>query len=175
MDERNVSLLCEMLDTIWAELPGQEVVYQWVEWIRNASLSHLWLDGKIMLGQDIPMHKGDMRAISRAVSLDTVIPSMLSYNSKKHYQTFLEDLHMCMICINQSKGKNICFLPSLFSRTISKKSSCYAPHAFCRGIPRKNSIHSIVAVHFVLSLILAMYMVVTNIWKKFSCFMVRIN
>ncbi|KAF7068411.1 hypothetical protein CFC21_074181 [Triticum aestivum] len=100
-----------MLDTIWAELPGQEVVYQWVEWIRNASLSHIWLDGKIMLGQDIPTHKGDMRAISRAVSLDTVIPSMLSYNSKKHYQAFLEDLHMCMICINQSKGSNFIKLP----------------------------------------------------------------
>ncbi|XP_044460375.1 E3 ubiquitin-protein ligase RNF14-like [Triticum aestivum] len=111
MDEHNVSLLCEMLDTIWAELPGQEVVYQWVEWIRNASLSHLWLDGKIMLVHDIPTHKGDMRAISRDVSLDVVIPSMLSYNSKKHYQAFLEDLHMCMICINQSKGSNFIKLP----------------------------------------------------------------
>jgi E3 ubiquitin-protein ligase RNF14 len=50
MDERNVSQLCEMLDTIWAEMTGQEVVYQWVEWIQNSSLLHLWFDGNIMLG-----------------------------------------------------------------------------------------------------------------------------
>ena len=113
MDEHNVSQLCEMLDTIRAELKGQEVVYQWVEWTHNSSLSHLWFDGKIMLGQDIPTPKGDARAISRSVSLESVIPSMLSYCSKKHYQAFLEDLHMCMICLNQSKGKFVSFILSL--------------------------------------------------------------
>nr|XP_020185014.1 E3 ubiquitin-protein ligase RNF14-like [Aegilops tauschii subsp. strangulata] len=111
MDGHNVSQLCEMLDSIWTELPGQEVVYQWVEWIRNSSLPHLWLDGKIMLGQDTPTPKVDMRAISRRVSLESVIPSMLSYCSKKHYQAFLEDLHMCMICLNQSIGSNFIKLP----------------------------------------------------------------
>ncbi|XP_037489481.1 E3 ubiquitin-protein ligase RNF14-like [Triticum dicoccoides] len=112
MDEHNVSQLCEMLDSIWAELQGQEVVYQWVEWIHNSSLSHLWFDGKIMLGQDdTPAPKVDMRAISRRVSLESVIPSMLSYCSKKHYQAFLEDLHMCMICLNQSTGSNFIKLP----------------------------------------------------------------
>uniref|UniRef100_A0A8I7B853 RBR-type E3 ubiquitin transferase n=1 Tax=Hordeum vulgare subsp. vulgare TaxID=112509 RepID=A0A8I7B853_HORVV len=111
MDGHNVSQLCEMLDSIWVELPGQEVVYQWVEWIRNSSLSRLWFDGKIMLGQDTPASKGDMRAISRRASVESVIPSMLSYCSKKHYQAFLDDLHMCMICLNQSKGSNFIKLP----------------------------------------------------------------
>ncbi|XP_015691772.1 E3 ubiquitin-protein ligase RNF14-like [Oryza brachyantha] len=111
MDGPNVSQLCEMLDTLWAELPGQEVVYQWVEWLRNSSRSYLWFDGKITLGPDIPMHKVDCRAISRSLSLESVIPSMLSYSSKKLYQAFLEDLHMCMICLNQSKGSNFIRLP----------------------------------------------------------------
>jgi E3 ubiquitin-protein ligase RNF14 len=54
MDGPNVSQLCEVLDTIWAELPGQEVIYQWVEWVRNYSLAYLWRDSKITVGPDIP-------------------------------------------------------------------------------------------------------------------------
>ncbi|XP_051219167.1 uncharacterized protein [Lolium perenne] len=111
MDEPNVSQLCEMLDTIWAELTGQEVVYQWVEWIHNSSLLHLWFDGKIMLGQDTPTYRRDRRAISRSLSLESTIPSMLTYSSKKHYQAFLDDLHTCMICLNQTKGSNFIKLP----------------------------------------------------------------
>ncbi|XP_052151287.1 uncharacterized protein LOC127769706 isoform X1 [Oryza glaberrima] len=111
MDGPNVSQLCKMLDTIWAELPGQEVVYRWVESLRNSSRSYLWFDGKITLGPDTPMQKGDNRAISRSLSLESVIPSMLSYSSKKRYQAFLEDLHMCMICLSQSKGSNFIRLP----------------------------------------------------------------
>lgn len=110
-DGPNVSLLCQMLDTIWAELPREEVVYRWIEWIRSSSLPHLGFDNKITLGPDIPTHKGDDRAISRSISLESVIPSMLSYSSKKAYQVFLEDLHMCMICLNQSKGSNFIKLP----------------------------------------------------------------
>ncbi|CAN6269114.1 unnamed protein product [Urochloa humidicola] len=56
MDGPNVSQLCEMLDTIWTELPGQEVVYQWVEWLRNTSRPYLWTDGSMTLGPDIATH-----------------------------------------------------------------------------------------------------------------------
>jgi E3 ubiquitin-protein ligase RNF14 len=106
-----------MLDTIWAELPGQEVIYQWVEWLHNSSLAYLWCDGKITLGPDVPMQRADNCAISRSLPLKSVIPSVLSYSSKKRYQTFLEDLHMCMICLNQSKGKPF-FLVQLWQKII---------------------------------------------------------
>jgi E3 ubiquitin-protein ligase RNF14 len=109
MDVSYVSQLCQMLHTIWVELPGQEVVYQWVEWLRNSSRSYLWTDGNMTLGPDIATHNTDSRAIPRTKSLESVIPLMLSYCSKKHYQAFLEDLHMCMICLNQTKGE--LFLP----------------------------------------------------------------
>ncbi|KAK1685137.1 hypothetical protein QYE76_045985 [Lolium multiflorum] len=109
--QRQDDELCEMLDTIWAELPGEEVVYRWVEWIHTSSLPHLGFDNKITLGPDIPKHTGDSRAISRSLSLESVIPLMLSYSSRKCHQVFLEDLHMCMICLNQSKGSNFIKLP----------------------------------------------------------------
>ncbi|RLM75093.1 E3 ubiquitin-protein ligase RNF14-like [Panicum miliaceum] len=63
MDGPYVSQLCEMLDTIWAELSGQEVVYKWVEWLRNSSRSYLWIDGSMTLGSDIATHNTDNRAI----------------------------------------------------------------------------------------------------------------
>ncbi|CAL5025680.1 unnamed protein product [Urochloa decumbens] len=111
MDGPYVSQLCEMLDTIWTELPGQEVVYQWVEWLRNTSRPYLWIDGSMTLGPDIATDNTDSRAIPRTKPLESVIPLMLSYSSKKRYQAFLEDLHMCMICLNQTKGSNFIRLP----------------------------------------------------------------
>ncbi|KAG2574384.1 hypothetical protein PVAP13_7KG317700 [Panicum virgatum] len=111
MDGPYVSQLCEMLDTIWAELSGQEVVYQWVEWLRNTSRSYLWTDGSMTLGPDIVTHNTDICAIPRTKSIVFVIPLMLSYRNKKRYQAFLEDLHMCMICLNQTKGSNFIRLP----------------------------------------------------------------
>ncbi|TKW06273.1 hypothetical protein SEVIR_7G232100v4 [Setaria viridis] len=56
-------------------------------------------------------HNRDNRAIARTNSLESVIPLMMSYSSNKHYQAFLEDLHMSMICLNQSKGSNFIRLP----------------------------------------------------------------
>uniref|UniRef100_A0A0A9D4H6 RWD domain-containing protein n=1 Tax=Arundo donax TaxID=35708 RepID=A0A0A9D4H6_ARUDO len=94
MDGPYVSQFCEMLDSIWAELPGQEVVYRWVEWLRNLSSSYLWFDGNMTLGPDIVTHSGDNRAISRTNSLESIIPLMVSYSSKKHHQAFL----MISIC-----------------------------------------------------------------------------
>ncbi|KAK1685118.1 hypothetical protein QYE76_045966 [Lolium multiflorum] len=35
---------------------------------------------------------------------------MLTYSSKKRYQAFLDDVHTCMICLNQTKGKQ-CLTP----------------------------------------------------------------
>ncbi|XP_044320733.1 E3 ubiquitin-protein ligase RNF14-like [Triticum aestivum] len=111
MDGSQVCQICEMLDDIWAQLPGQEVVYQWVEWTRSSSLSHLWIDGKIILGPGSPAHKSDNRAISRGLPLNYVIPSMLSYSSKKRRKAFLDDLHMCLICLTESNGSNFIQLP----------------------------------------------------------------
>lgn len=151
MDGPNVSRLCEMLDTIWAELPGQEVVYQWVEWIRGSSLPHLGFDSKITLGPDIPTHKGDNRAISRSLTLESVIPSMLSYSSRKCYQVFLEDLHMCMICLNQTKGKPfLLFCCAIVSKLCKITCLFLVTHI---DLPRKTSMHFyMVSFHTVLLL-----------------------
>jgi E3 ubiquitin-protein ligase RNF14 len=78
MDEAQVSQLCEMLDNIWEELQGQEVVYQWVEWLRDSSRSHLWFDDKMRLGPDIVIHYHDNRAVSRTNSLESLIPLMMT-------------------------------------------------------------------------------------------------
>ncbi|KAF8702286.1 hypothetical protein HU200_033054 [Digitaria exilis] len=96
--------VCAKLFALNSKLPGQEVMYQWVEWLRNTSRSYLWMDGNITLGTDVATYDTDNRAIPRTKSLESVIPLMLSYISKKCYQAFLEDLHMCMICLNQTKG-----------------------------------------------------------------------
>jgi E3 ubiquitin-protein ligase RNF14 len=119
VDGPHVSQLCEMLDNIWAEFPGQEVIYQWIEWLRNYSMSYIWPDGRLMLGPDTVTCNGDDRAISRTLSLEFIIPLMLSYRNKKQFKSFLDDLQMCMICLNQSKGNKDYIFSFLFCCTVN--------------------------------------------------------
>lgn len=93
-----------MLDEIWKEQPGQEVVYQWVEWLHGSCLSYLGFDKEIVLRPYCKGHSEDRRAISRSVSLDVDIPSMKSYNDGKCHENFSKNFHECCICFTEYSG-----------------------------------------------------------------------
>ncbi|WCJ29146.1 NDR1/HIN1-like 8 [Euphorbia peplus] len=111
LDSSKISRLCSMLDSIWMEQPGQEVIYQWVEWLQNSSLSHLGIDNEITLGPYGLKYGGDMRAVSTAVSLDVDVPSLRSYNDEQCHENFLKNLHECLICYNECAGTDFIRLP----------------------------------------------------------------
>lgn len=64
LDTSRISNLCCMLDSIWKEQPGQEVIYQWVEWLQSSSLSYVGFDEVIILSPYGMSHTEDKRAIS---------------------------------------------------------------------------------------------------------------
>ncbi|KAM0919467.1 hypothetical protein ACQ4PT_008184 [Festuca glaucescens] len=51
LDNVKVSALCHMLDSIWAQQPGQEVIYEWVQWLQSSTLSHLGFEDGIVIRQ----------------------------------------------------------------------------------------------------------------------------
>ncbi|GJN26564.1 hypothetical protein PR202_gb14505 [Eleusine coracana subsp. coracana] len=66
-----VSSLCHMLDSIWKQQPGQEVVYEWVQWLQSSALSHLGFDDGIVLRQaDSTMGAVDVWAVVEIMSLE---------------------------------------------------------------------------------------------------------
>ncbi|WCJ29145.1 E3 ubiquitin-protein ligase RNF14 [Euphorbia peplus] len=95
-----------MLDSIWMEQPGQEVMYQWVEWLQNSSLSHLGIDNEITLGPYGIRYCADTRAVSTSVSLDIDVPSLMSYNDEQCHEKFLKSAHKCVICYNEYAGSD---------------------------------------------------------------------
>ncbi|KAE8055655.1 hypothetical protein FH972_012482 [Carpinus fangiana] len=111
LDSSRISNLCSMLDTIWREQPGQEVMYQWVEWLQSSSLSHLGFDKEIMLGPYGIRHAGDRRAVSGIFSPDVDIPSIKSYNDERHHENFHKNLHECCICFSEYAGSEFVRLP----------------------------------------------------------------
>ncbi|KAL6911762.1 hypothetical protein ACP4OV_000567 [Aristida adscensionis] len=111
LDEPEVSRFCSALDEIWAELPGQEVVYRWADWLSSASWSCIASDDQVVLGTDANSVGGDERAIGRSRSLDTTIPLMRSYGEERSNEIFDQTNHDCGICLGENTGRNFIQLP----------------------------------------------------------------
>ncbi|XP_021765620.1 E3 ubiquitin-protein ligase RNF14-like [Chenopodium quinoa] len=111
LHESRISNLCSMLDLLWNEQVGQEILYQWVEWLHSASLSYLGFDGELMLGPYDVKSVSDRRAFSGSVSPDIDIPSMRSYNEERRHENFLSGCHECCICFSEYAGTEFLRLP----------------------------------------------------------------
>lgn len=107
LDSSKISNLCSMLDSIWTEQSGQEVMYQWVEWLQNSSLSYLGFDKEIILGPYGVRAAVDRRAVTGSVSPDVDIPFIKSYNDDKLLENFYNNLHECCICFSEYAGNYI--------------------------------------------------------------------
>ncbi|CAD6249870.1 unnamed protein product [Miscanthus lutarioriparius] len=90
LDEPKVSHLCAMFDEIWTELPGQEVVYRWLDWLSSSSWACISLNDNIILVPDKTSDVGDERAIARRLLVDSTIPLMQSYNGRRSHEIFLK-------------------------------------------------------------------------------------
>ncbi|XP_028960310.2 uncharacterized protein [Malus domestica] len=111
LDSSKISNLCSMLDSIWTEQSGQEVMYQWVEWLQNSSLSYLGFDKEIILGPYGVRAAVDRRAVTGSVSPDVDIPVIKSYNDDKLLENFHNNLHECCICFSEYAGTEFIRLP----------------------------------------------------------------
>ncbi|CAI9095313.1 OLC1v1031234C1 [Oldenlandia corymbosa var. corymbosa] len=111
LNSAKISTLCGILDSIWNEQSGQEVIYQWVEWLRSSCLPLLGFDREIILGPCGGLHEGDKRAISRSVSAEVDIPLIKSYNDEQRSENFSKDLHECCICFSEFPGTEFARLP----------------------------------------------------------------
>ncbi|GJM86505.1 hypothetical protein PR202_ga02371 [Eleusine coracana subsp. coracana] len=83
LDEPEASRFCSVLDEIWAELPGEEVVYRWADWLSSSSWSCIASEDQLVLGPDAISHGGDERAVGRSVTLDSTIPRMRDYSEER--------------------------------------------------------------------------------------------
>jgi E3 ubiquitin-protein ligase RNF14 len=94
-----------MLDTIWAQQPGQEVVFEWVQWLQSSMLSHLGFDGRIIIRQsDRMMGHVDVRAVGDILSVEEIVEHLISYNEEQCHETFLRGIHVCTICLHEYTG-----------------------------------------------------------------------
>ena len=118
-----ISDLCSKLDSIWLEQAGQEVIYQWLEWLHGCTLSYLGFDSDIILGPYGVKNNGDRRAISGSVSPDVDIPTIKSYNDEECHENFCKNFQECSICLSEFPGKFI-YLLHLDSMNAFESSEC---------------------------------------------------
>uniref|UniRef100_A0ACD5UUX7 Uncharacterized protein n=1 Tax=Avena sativa TaxID=4498 RepID=A0ACD5UUX7_AVESA len=113
LDNVKVSSLCHMLDSIWAQQPGQEVVYEWVQWLQSSMLSHLGFDDGIVIRppDDSMVGPVDVRVVGEILPVEDVVQRLISYNEEKCHESFLTGLHACMICFCEYTGVGFVKLP----------------------------------------------------------------
>lgn len=111
LHESRISKLCSMLDLLWNEQPGQEILYQWVEWLHSSSLPYLGFDEELFLGPYNVKSVSDRRAFSGSVSPVKDIPSMKSYSEERQHENFLSGCHECCICFSEYAGTEFFRLP----------------------------------------------------------------
>ncbi|KAB8096722.1 hypothetical protein EE612_025292 [Oryza sativa] len=105
LDTVKVSSLCLMLDTIWSQQLGLEVVYGWVQWLQSSALSHLGFNDGIVIQQpDSMMGPVDVRVVAEIVSVESAVQWLISYNEEQCHESFLIGLHDCMICFTERAG-----------------------------------------------------------------------
>ncbi|CAN0842927.1 E3 ubiquitin-protein ligase RNF14 [Linum grandiflorum] len=119
LDSLRISELCSVLDSLWMEQQGQEVMYQWVDWLQSNSLSHLGIHQEMVLGSFGTKHTGDRRAVSGIVSPDVDIPYLKRYNDEQGLENFLNNFQECCICFSEYPGSDFIKLP--------------CKHFFCRS------------------------------------------
>ncbi|XP_071692938.1 uncharacterized protein [Rutidosis leptorrhynchoides] len=111
LNSSKITSLCSMLDSIWKEQHGQEVIYSWAEWLHSSSLSYLGFNKDIILGPYGLKREGDPRAISGCVSPDVDIPSLKSYNDEQRVEDFCKNFQECCICFSEFAGTEFIRLP----------------------------------------------------------------
>lgn len=111
LDSLKILSLCSMLDSIWKDQSGQEVVYSWAEWLHSSTLSYLGFNKEIFLGPYGVKHRSDPRSISGCISPDVDIPSLKSYNEEQRLEDFRKKFHECCICFSEFAGTEFIRLP----------------------------------------------------------------
>ncbi|GAB2209730.1 hypothetical protein Droror1_Dr00026953 [Drosera rotundifolia] len=111
LNSARISSLCSMLDSLWKDKEGQEIMYCWVEWLQECSLTYLGFIDGVVLGPYGIENAVDKRAISGIISPDVDIPSMRSYNEEKRHVNFLNGFHECCICYSDYSGTEFVRLP----------------------------------------------------------------
>ncbi|XP_056686925.1 uncharacterized protein [Spinacia oleracea] len=114
LHESEISQLCSMLDLLWNEQPGQEILYRWVEWLPSSSLQHLGFDEELSIGPynvESVESVSDRRSFSGSISPDIDVASMKSYNSERQHENFLNGCHECCICFSEFAGTKFLRLP----------------------------------------------------------------
>uniref|UniRef100_A0ABM0MDS1 RBR-type E3 ubiquitin transferase n=1 Tax=Saccoglossus kowalevskii TaxID=10224 RepID=A0ABM0MDS1_SACKO len=109
LDGGQLSALCRHLDAMWGEMSQLPIVYSWVDWLKNESLSFLGLEKTVVLSpyqntDDDIVGPVDPRALPTCVDLQKSIIQILRHNITCEMEKFQREDHQCGICFDTRTG-----------------------------------------------------------------------
>lgn len=90
-----LAVLCQGLDRVWEENPGQVVVYSWADWLSRETFETLGLGERFEIGRTRggkgkgkEIEGEDERAKAEGWGVQDVLPRLLRYNEEKTMEDF---------------------------------------------------------------------------------------
>ncbi|XP_069126310.1 E3 ubiquitin-protein ligase RNF14-like [Argopecten irradians] len=105
---QQLGALCEMLDKLWEESRGMPILYTWIDWLENNSLSFLGLLDHIILRETSPEDNvADERGVPDCLSIEEAVTSMMRYSAEEEAFQFQRSEHECCVCFMEFPGTDL--------------------------------------------------------------------
>ncbi|XP_077981091.1 E3 ubiquitin-protein ligase RNF14-like [Glandiceps talaboti] len=110
LEGNQLSALCRHLDAMWGEMPQLPIVFTWVDWLQNETLSFLGLEKTVVMTPHIEQDTEllgtiDPRALPMSCDLHQAIVQVLRYNLMYEMEQFQKENHDCGVCFDNRPGR----------------------------------------------------------------------
>ncbi|XP_060078789.1 E3 ubiquitin-protein ligase RNF14-like [Ylistrum balloti] len=102
---QQLGALCVMLDKLWEDSPGMPILYTWIDWLENNSLSFLGLRDHVLLQETSPEDiVVDERGMQDCLDIEEAVTIMMRYSTDEENFQFRRTDHECCVCFMEFPG-----------------------------------------------------------------------
>ncbi|KAL5016246.1 hypothetical protein ScPMuIL_005835 [Solemya velum] len=134
---QQLSSLCQQLDKLWQESLGMPVIFTWVDWLENNTLSFFGMEDVLIMMS--PVEEVDPRVVFEYDDLNQSIIGMMRYNRRQQLIEFRKNNQECCVCFDEKPGSCFYILPECQHHVCQECLTLY-----CQVHVKEGTVHEII-------------------------------
>ncbi|KAL3864204.1 hypothetical protein ACJMK2_005908 [Sinanodonta woodiana] len=112
LSSRQLATLCHELDCLWEEGGGMPILYTWIDWLQEKTLSCLGIEHSLCISVDtFDEDVDDPRVHIESLDINEIITMLLRYDRHQRNQAFQKTIHECGVCLEKYLGSHFYTIP----------------------------------------------------------------